>query len=385
MGVSRYQARGKTFWMVDDWLKQPDGQEIRFRQRMIPTKEQAVALLAKKKAEAFEGRYFDRRKESTFRVKDAWTLYQPISERDNDTWQSEQGRAVYLLRHLGERVVASLHVGDVDEYRAKRMEEPTRRKLPPASATVDKEVELLKRMLNYAERCEKIDRNPVAKASLLRKPNVRKLVLDEEGFARLIEAAEEALRPILLVAFDTGMRRGEILNLRWANVNLAARSITLHPDETKTEAARTLFMTERVWEAIRELPRPLRGDGPVFMNPETGEEWKEIRFKFRRAVKRAGLPEDLWFHDLRRSFVTNARRRGIAESVVMRLSGHKTRAVFDRYNVVDEGDVRAAVQTIQAASIREREALGQKMVKVGPEPGPENQKTAISGGLSGTS
>jgi integrase len=78
------------------------------------------------------------------------------------------------------------------------------------------------------------------------------------------------------------------------------------------------------------------------MNPETGEAWKEIRFMFRRASKGAALPAGLWFHDLRRSFVTYARRRGIAESILMRLSGHKTRAVFDRYNLVGDGDVRAA-------------------------------------------
>ncbi len=56
----------------------------------------------------------------------------------------------------------------------------------------------------------------------------------------------------------------------------------------------------------------------------------------------------MWFHDLRRGFVTRARRLGVPESVVMRMSGHRTRAVFDRYNIVSEGDLRDAVARIEA-------------------------------------
>jgi integrase len=73
---------------------------------------------------------------------------------------------------------------------------------------------------------------------------------------------------------------------------------------------------------------------------------------FDRACKKAGL-QGLWFHDLRRSSVTNARRRGVPESVVMKMSGHKTRAVFDRYNIIDEEDLRAAVKRIEAGISRD--------------------------------
>src|SRR5260370_39069113 len=73
---------------------------------------------------------------------------------------------------------------------------------------------------------------------------------------------------------------------------------------------------------------------------------------FRRACIHGGL-EGVWFHDLRRSFATNARRRGVPESVVMKLSGHRTRSVFDRYNVVSEDDLRSAVRQIESGATAE--------------------------------
>ena len=82
------------------------------------------------------------------------------------------------------------------------------------------------------------------------------------------------------------------------------------------------------------------------MNPQTAAPWNDIKKVFGRAKSAAGLDE-LWFHDLRRSFVTNARRMGVPESVVMKMSGHRTRRVFDRYNIVDEDDLRQAVERMQ--------------------------------------
>ena len=111
-------------------------------------------------------------------------------------------------------------------------------------------------------------------------------------------------------------------------------------------------------EALEAQPRHIKSDW-VFTNPETEEAWKDIRKVFRRACKAVKLT-GVWFHDLRRSFVTNARRRGVPESVVMRMSGHRSRAVFDRYNIVEEDDLREAVKRIGAGT----SGRGHDLVKV---------------------
>lgn len=143
-----------------------------------------------------------------------------LSSRDNDTWQTEDGRARHLVRHLGQKLAAGLTVKVVDEYRTKRLAETTRRQKAPSPASLDREVELLKRMLNYAVSCGSLSSNPIAAVKLLRKPNVRRSVLDDAAFEKLLAAAEPQLEPIILVAYDTGVRLREVLGLRWSQVNL---------------------------------------------------------------------------------------------------------------------------------------------------------------------
>jgi integrase len=297
--------------------------------------------------EAYEGRFFDRAKEPTASVRQLWTEYEPITKRDNDSWQSDVGRSAHLQRLLGDRRASRLTRGDVEEYRTKRQAEITRRGGAPSPATLDREVELLKRLLNYAAACGKLTENPIARVKLLRVPNVRRVVLDEEAFQRLSASAERWLRPILLMAFDTGMRKSEILNLRWSQLDLRAGAVRLGAEDTKTDEPRVVYLTDRVLAMLSEQPRLLHGDF-VFVNPATVKPWQDVQGAVERARRKAGL-EGVWVHDLRRSFVTLSRRSGLPESVVARFSGHRTAAVFKRYNIVEEQDLKAAVQVLNRA------------------------------------
>lgn len=253
---------------------------------------------------------------------------------------------------------------DVDEYRTARLKETTKRGGPPAPATLDHEVALLKRVLNYAKRCGDVKHNPVLGIALLRVPNVRRTVVTEAQFAKLLDVAEEPLRSILIVAYEMGMRKQEVLQLQWNQVDIGAGTVRLAPQDTKGGEHRVVYMTARVKAAFKAMvPKEEDSKTPhVFLNPDTKKAWVDIRKPFQRALEAAGLPSDVWVRDLRRSFVTNARRRGIPESVVMRMSGHRTRSVFDRYNVVDEADLKNAAAALEAGAARE---FGQETVKVG--------------------
>jgi hypothetical protein len=127
MGVSKYVARGKVRWRVDTYVTLPDGATRRIRKKRIPNRDQAEAWERKMLVEAYEGRFFDRMKEPTATVRQLWADYEPITKRDNDSWQSDVGRAAHLVRLLGDKRASRLTRGEVEEYRTKRQAEITRR------------------------------------------------------------------------------------------------------------------------------------------------------------------------------------------------------------------------------------------------------------------
>lgn len=110
---------------------------------------------------------------------------------------------------------------------------------------------------------------------------------------------------------------------------------------------RAVYLQARTLGSLRALPAQLWSPHG-FVNPTTAEPWLNIRHMFDVARKADGLP-DLWLHDPRRSFVTLERRCGFPGSVVMPMSGHRTRAVFDRHNIVSEDDLREGVARIESA------------------------------------
>ncbi|HTP30488.1 MAG TPA: tyrosine-type recombinase/integrase [Anaeromyxobacteraceae bacterium] len=117
---------------------------------------------------------------------------------------------------------------------------------------------------------------------LLNKPNVRRVTIDEPTFARLVKVADPQFQPLLITAYDTGMRESEILNLRWSQVDLRIGAIKLGAEKTKTNFSLTVYLTTRAKAELERLPRHL-GTDYVFVNPETGTRWLEPRSLFMRA------------------------------------------------------------------------------------------------------
>ena len=144
--------------------------------------------------------------------------------------------------------------------------------------------------------------------------------------------------------FFSGMRRGEILGLRWANADFFAGEIRLDPGTTKNDEPRTIPLAGQLLEMLK-IERE-KNPGAEFVFTRNGQRIGTFWKAWKSACKRAGL-QGLLFHDLRRTGVRNLVRAGVPERVAMAISGHKTRAIFERYNIVSGRDLKDAARKLE--------------------------------------
>jgi integrase len=145
-------------------------------------------------------------------------------------------------------------------------------------------------------------------------------------------------------ANGTVNREGELLGLKVKQVDLSNRTIRLEAGETKNGAARVIKLTQEVGTLLAACCIGKKPDDFVFSR-DSGKAVGSFRKVWKTVCTRAGVP-DLLFHDLRRSGVRNLRRLGVQESVAMKISGHKTRSVFERGNIVDAADLAEAARKL---------------------------------------
>jgi integrase len=161
----------------------------------------------------------------------------------------------------------------------------------------------------------------------------------------------EHLRGFVTFAYKVGWRVSEINMLTWNQVDLDQGIVRLDAGETKNDEARTVYLDEELkgvlagqW-ALREAILKEKGSliPYVFLNQDGTGRIKEFKKSWKTACRKASLEQWL-FHDFRRTAIRNMVRSGVPERVAMMVSGHKTRSVFDRYNIVSDTDLRLAAQ-----------------------------------------
>jgi integrase len=182
---------------------------------------------------------------------------------------------------------------------------------------------------------------------MLKEDNVRKGFFEHEEYLAVRETISEHLKDVVTFGYNTGWRISEITGLTWPQVDQKAGVVRLEVGETKNDEGRVVFMDDETREMLlrrwqtRKRPLPW-----VFLNAKGTDRVKRFTKAWRTACRKAGFPGRL-FHDLRRTAVRNMVRAMISERVAMKISGHKTRSVFDRYNIVSEADLKRAARQLQ--------------------------------------
>jgi integrase len=193
--------------------------------------------------------------------------------------------------------------------------------------------------------------------------NVRQGFLLHADYLRMREALPEHQRILLDIGYHWGMRRGEILSLKWSQVDWDGGLVRLDKMQTKGRTARNAPLYGDM-QSILEAAYEARVPTCAFIVNFDGHGIVETKTAWLRARADAGLPE-LLIHDLRRTAVRNMCRAGISRPVAMLISGHKTESMYARYDITDEADLEAAGEKLATYYAAQKAALEKKNVQSG--------------------
>jgi integrase len=289
---------------------------------------------------------------------------------------------LHLLPYFGGRRMAGITSADVTAFIAKRqtdtiitrkahvitLDDGTEQQVPAvtkavSNAEINRELQTLKRCFSLAIDSGLLAMRP--KITMLRESAARSGFFEREPYASVLAHLPTEIRPVITFAYITGWRiASEVLPLEWRQVDFAAGEVRLDAGTTKNREGRVFPMTHdlrALLEAQHAEHERLKRAGHLCPNvfwrmvadERGGEKHPKAITSFtkawRIACKAAGCPGRIP-HDLRRTAVRNLVRAGIPERVAMRMTGHKTPSVFQRYNIVSDGDLREAVVKIDRAA-----------------------------------
>ena len=350
-GMGRIFKRGDVYWIAYCFR----GKEHRESTHATGTKGETLAgkLLKKRLGEIGRGRLIGPQEEKVTFEEMAADL-----ERDYAINGKRSAETLgYQLRHL-RASFTMLRAVDITTDRV-RAHVKARQEARAANATINRELAALKRMFTLAVQAGRLSSRPYI--PMLEEHNARQGFLDHGSFLALRAALADYLKDPVAFLYFSGWRVSEMRGLEWRDVDLAGRVVRLRPELSKNKDGRVLPLSGDLLDLIERAATARRLDCMHVFHVD-GKPIRDFRESWRCACIATGLGaivpvetptgvkpryRGLIPHDFRRSAVRNMVRAGIPERVCMALSGHKTRAIFDRYNIVSEADLTAAADKLQ--------------------------------------
>jgi len=234
------------------------------------------------------------------------------------------------LRHLNsffnDKKLSEITVENIDEYKEHRL-----KFVKPA--TVNRELEVFRHLFNLAEKWNKFfSKNPVSKAGLIKVNNKQERILTYDEEQRLLSNCNYYMRNIIICALNTAMRKGEIISLKWNNIDLKNNIITLEHTNTKSKKTRKIPINSVMRKIILELKIQRDGNESVFLNSDRKPYTRQdsLNRVFHNALKKSEI-EGLRFHDLRHTSATRMIENGANIVAVKEILGHSSLDMTMRY------------------------------------------------------
>ena len=247
----------------------------------------------------------------------------------------------FLLPFFAEVPVLRLTKPMTEEFRRKRKAEPIIR--PIKDATVNRDLSVLRHILYWAVDEQLLEVNPLARLKMARERRTRRPVLSPAEEQLLLPAAPPHLSAMTMAALDTGMRRGEITNQLWEDIDFPRRVLFVTRSKTPEGESREIPLTARLFKWISENRRD---QGTVF--GYNGEQVQFVKRSWKTALKNAGI-RHVCFHDLRHTFNTRLMEAGVLQEIRMALMGHSTGSkVHATYTHIELPAKREAIRKLEA-------------------------------------
>ena len=308
--------RGKNFY-IDFRFK---GQRI--RESIGPSKKDAQKIIDKKKTEIVENKYLDIRKDpDPIKFHEFAKEFLEWARVNHKT--SSRSRELSNMRKL-EKVFHNKNIHEITAWEIEKWKLKRKGEVKPS--TVNRELATLKSMLNKAVEWGKLKESPTRRVKPLKGVTKRLRYLMPDEVQRLISNCSDHLKPIVIVAVHTGMRKGEILSLRWDQVVFEKGIITLL--DTKNDQRRYVPMDETVKSTLMGIEKK---SDYVFCGLKPGKPLVWIEMSFHKALEKSGI-QDFKIHDLRHTFASNLIMAGVDLMTVKELLGHKTIEMTLRYS-----------------------------------------------------
>lgn len=345
----RKYKSGKEAWYADFIVRGK-----RYRSVLeANNKAQAIQMARKLQDDVISERYELSEKSQKTTLRELSDKYIEFAKETKKSWD----RDVVSLNNILNMIVDDKKLGDynIDEitpehilkYQTRRKRELDEKfeskaieKRDRNFATINRELACLKHIYYLAVDWEIVEKNPVARKSIkFFKEKRRERILSKDEMATLLKAADGHTYQIICIGLNTGMRLGEILNLRWDNIDLQNRRISVI--HTKTDENRDIPMNEFLFEILTKIRKKTQY---LFLNRQ-GKPIKSIKTAFRNVLRRSGI-NDFRFHDLRHTFSSYLAMEGIDENTRSELLGHKKSSMTSTYTHSSWEQKKKAVQII---------------------------------------
>ncbi len=319
--------KGKT-WYIDYYV---DG--LRKREAIGSSRKMAEKVLAKRKVQIVEGKFLDVESRANIGFEYFSNHYLEYAKTNKLSWSRDARSIKVLSKWFGGRPLYKITPLAIEKFKTER-----RGQVGPAS--VNRELSCLKHMFTKAIHWKMASSNPVKTVKLFREDNARLRYLTKAEVKRLLGECVDHLKPIVIVAIFTGMRKSEILNLKWEDVDFKQKII--YVANTKNGNIKEIPIASSVYKILRQLP----SRSQFVFSKEDGNRYIDIKTSFNNAVKRAKI-NDFVFHDLRHTFASHLVMNGVDLLTVKELMGHKTINMTLRYAHLSPEHKRDAVESLE--------------------------------------